>query len=71
MLPNLPHTSGVELQLTQLYQRLELLDGLIGHLEAYQAAPEVVLSLDPPVLFEPLPGEPGVWQILTPLTHRP
>ena len=71
MLPELPHTSALELQLTLLYQRLELLDGLIGHLEAYQAAPEVVLSLDPPVLFAPLPREPGVWQILTPLTHRP
>ena len=71
MLPELPHTSGVELQLTLLYQRLDLLNGLIGHLEAYQAAPEVVLSLDPPVLFEPLPSESGVWQILTPITHQP
>ena len=71
MLPDLPNSDAVELQLTLLYQRLELLDGLIGHLVAYQAAPEVGLSLDPPVLFEPLPNEPGVWQILTPITHRP
>ena len=78
MLPELPHTSAVELQLTLLYQRLELLDGLIGHLEAYQAAPEMAgysLEVDPPVLesasFEPLPSEPGVWQILTPITHQP
>ena len=56
MLPELPHTSAVELQLTLLYQRLELLDGLIGHLEAYQAAPEMPadsLQVDPPV---PRPG---------------
>ena len=70
MLPELPHTSGVELQLTLLYQRLDLLNGLIGHLEAYQAAPEVALSLDPPVLCE-LPSESAVWQILTPTTHQP
>ena len=71
MLPALPHTSGVELQLTLLYQRLELLNGLIGHMEAYQTAPEVALSLDPPVLFELLSSESGVWQILTPITHQP
>ena len=70
MLPELPHTSGVELQLTLLYQRLELLNGLIGHMEAYQTAPEVALSLDPPVLCE-LPSESAVWQILTPTTHQP
>lgn len=76
MLPELPHTSAVELQLTLLYQRLELLDGLIGHLEAYQAAPEVAShspQVDPPVLgaINFAPSEPGVWQILTPITHQP
>lgn len=84
MLPDLPHSSDVELQLTLLYQRRAFLDDLTRHLEAYEAAPHIpsyLEALDPPVLlnptllgptnFEPPPNEPIVWQTLTWTNHRP